>query len=178
MCTIHSYIHHTCSCDSLLYHSVRTSRSMYLVEAAAKDSHKTLTISRKLEILNKLVDAYVIRYMCSCHYHVYFFPVQTNSLIRTLLYTCWFKAVQISEGVLYSHTKSCHPKHWKTAIHYSQALRIKRICLEWKNLSSQINQLKHHLSKRGYSEHLLDSTQIEHLIPRMIAVPCAAFSRA
>ena len=30
----------------------------------------------------------------------------------------------------YLHTKSCHPKHSKTAIPYSQALRIKRICSE------------------------------------------------
>ena len=51
----------------------------------------------------------------------------------------------------YLHTKSCHPKHCKTAIPYSQALRIKRICSEWENLSLRINQLKYHLSRRGYS---------------------------
>ena len=51
----------------------------------------------------------------------------------------------------YLHTKSCHPKHCKTAIPYSQALRIKRICLERENLSLRINQLKYHLSKIGMS---------------------------
>ena len=53
--------------------------------------------------------------------------------------------------------KSCHPKHCKTAIPYSQALRIKRICSERKNLLLRRNQLKHHLSKRGCSDQLLDS---------------------
>ena len=57
----------------------------------------------------------------------------------------------------YLHTKSCHPKHCKTAILYSQALRIKRICSEWENLSLRTNQLKHHLSKREYSDELLNS---------------------
>ena len=57
----------------------------------------------------------------------------------------------------YLHTKSCHPKHCKTAIPYSQALRIKRIRLERVNLSLRTNQLKHHLSKRGESDQLLDS---------------------
>ena len=57
----------------------------------------------------------------------------------------------------YLHTKSCHPKHCKTAIPYSQALRIKRICSERENLSLRTEQLKYHLSRRGYSEQLLDS---------------------
>ena len=57
----------------------------------------------------------------------------------------------------YLYTKSCHPKHCNTAIPYSQALRIKRICLEQENLLLWTNQLKHHLSKRGYSDQFLDS---------------------
>ena len=56
----------------------------------------------------------------------------------------------------YLHTKNCHPKHCNTAILCSQALRIIRICSKRENLSLQINQLKHHLSKRGYSRQLLD----------------------
>ena len=43
----------------------------------------------------------------------------------------------------YLHTKSCHPKHCKTAIPCSQPLRIKRICSEQENLSLRTNQLKH-----------------------------------
>ena len=57
----------------------------------------------------------------------------------------------------YLYTKSCHLKHCKTAIPYTQALRITRICSEWENLLLRTNQLKHHLSKRGYSDQLLDS---------------------
>ena len=38
-------------------------------------------------------------------------------------------------------TKSCRSKHCKTAILYSQALRIKRICSEQENLSLRTNQL-------------------------------------
>ena len=57
----------------------------------------------------------------------------------------------------YLHTKSCHPKHCKIAIPFSQALRIKRICPERENLLLRTNQLKHHLSKRGYSDQLLGS---------------------
>ena len=35
------------------------------------------------------------------HNHGYLSPVRTNSLIRTLFYICWYKAVRISEGLLY-----------------------------------------------------------------------------
>ena len=42
----------------------------------------------------------------------------------------------------YLHTKSYHPKHCKTTIHYSQALIIKRICSEWENLLLRATQLK------------------------------------
>ena len=57
----------------------------------------------------------------------------------------------------YLHTKSCNPKHCKTALPHSQAFRIERICSEQENLSLRTNRLKHHLSKRGYSDQLLDS---------------------
>ena len=63
--------------------------------------YKTLTFDKELELLDKLVDAYVVRHVRSCHYHVYFLPVRTNSLIQTLLYICWYGAIQISEGLLY-----------------------------------------------------------------------------
>ena len=56
----------------------------------------------------------------------------------------------------YLHNKSCHPKHCKTAIPYSQALTIKRICSERENLLLRTNDLKHHLSEREYPEQLLD----------------------
>ena len=40
---------------------------------------------------------------------------------------------------------------------YSQALRIKRICSERENLLLRGNELKFHLSRRGYLEQVLDS---------------------
>ena len=56
----------------------------------------------------------------------------------------------------YLHTKRCHPQHCKTAIPYSQALRSKRIGSQQENLLLRTNELKSHLSKRGYSKQLLD----------------------
>ena len=65
--------------------------------------------------------------------------------------------VKLTSKHQYPHTKSSHPKHCKTAIPYSQAFRTKRICWERENLLLRTNQLKHHLSKREYSNQLLDS---------------------
>ena len=58
--------------------------------------------------------------------------------------------VKLASKHQYLHIKSCHPKHCKNIIPYSQALRINRICLERENLSLRTNQLEYHLSKRGY----------------------------
>ena len=57
----------------------------------------------------------------------------------------------------YLHINSCHPRHCKTAIPYSVALRVRRICSDEDNLSKRMNDLKQHLRQRGYPEHLLDS---------------------
>ena len=93
-----TYVHITCSYHSLLYHSVPAGSC----SEGKTIRYKTLTSDKKLELLDKLVDAHVVRCVHSCHYHVYFSPVWTNSLIRTLLYINWCKAVRISEGLLYS----------------------------------------------------------------------------
>ena len=63
----------------------------------------------------------------------------------------------------YLHTKSCHPRHCKTAIPFSQALRLRRICSEQDNLVMRSQELKHYLTKRGYPEQLLD-TEIHRAI--------------
>ena len=63
----------------------------------------------------------------------------------------------------YLHTKSCHPSHCKTAIPFSQALRLRRICSEQNNLIIRSKELKQYLVKRGYSEQLLD-TEIQRAI--------------
>ena len=57
----------------------------------------------------------------------------------------------------YLHTKSCHPRHCKTAIPFSQALRLRRICSEQDNLVTRARELKQHLMKRGYPEQTLDA---------------------
>ena len=56
----------------------------------------------------------------------------------------------------YLHENSCHPKHYKTAIPYSQAVRLRRICSEQENLMVQSQQLKQYFLKWGYLEQLLD----------------------
>ena len=63
----------------------------------------------------------------------------------------------------YLHTKSCHPGHCKTAISFSQALRLRRICSEQNNLVIRSRELKQYLRKRGYLEQLLD-TEIHRAI--------------
>ena len=45
----------------------------------------------------------------------------------------------------------------KTAIPYSQALRLQQICSEQENLMLPSQQIKQYLLKWGYSEQLLDS---------------------
>ena len=65
--------------------------------------------------------------------------------------------VKLTSKHQHLHTKSCHPKYCKTVVQYSQALRIKTICSEWENLLLRTDQLRHHLSKRGYSDQSLDS---------------------
>ena len=46
---------------------------------------------------------------------------------------------------------NCHPKHCKTAIPYSQALRLLRICLEDENFPERVRDLKKYFLKRGYN---------------------------
>ena len=55
----------------------------------------------------------------------------------------------------YLHINSCHPKHCKNAIPYSQALRLRRICSEQEDFLKRTNDLKKHLKRRGYSEQFL-----------------------
>ena len=52
----------------------------------------------------------------------------------------------------YLHQNSCHPKHCKSSIPYSQALRLRRICSDDETFYERTKELKHHLVKRGYRE--------------------------
>ena len=52
----------------------------------------------------------------------------------------------------YLHIESCHPQHCKYSILYSQALRLHRICSAQENLLKRCEELKEHLSRRGYPD--------------------------
>ncbi|XP_071504653.1 uncharacterized protein [Diadema antillarum] len=55
----------------------------------------------------------------------------------------------------YLHSASCHPRHCKTSIPYSQALRLRRICSEDSEFSFHARNLKRHLAARGYGTRRL-----------------------
>ena len=51
----------------------------------------------------------------------------------------------------YLHASSCHPKHCKTGIAYSQALRLRRICSNESDFHRHTQILAQNLVDRGYS---------------------------
>lgn len=51
----------------------------------------------------------------------------------------------------YLHSTSCHPRHCKTSIAYSQALRLRRICSNDSDFIHHSQELKKHLVSRGHS---------------------------
>ena len=51
----------------------------------------------------------------------------------------------------YLHSSSCHPRHCKIGIAYSQALRLRRICSNDNDFSHHAQKLKMHLVSRGHS---------------------------
>ena len=53
----------------------------------------------------------------------------------------------------YLHRQSCHPRHTKVTIPYSQALRLRRICSEPEEYLERTRELKCHLINRGYGEN-------------------------
>ena len=67
-----------------------------------------------------------------------------NNIIKTTLYT---KPTDKKQYLLFS---SSHPKHIKTAIPYSQALRYKRIISDDTVLSEKLQMLKLKFTSRGY----------------------------
>ena len=57
----------------------------------------------------------------------------------------------------YFHHSSCHPRHCKTGIAFSQALRLKRICTNNEDYLQHVRELKGYLVQRGYSEEEVQS---------------------
>jgi len=51
----------------------------------------------------------------------------------------------------YLAANSCHPRHCKEAIPYSQALRMRRICSSDESFNRRTTELKEHLVRRGYN---------------------------
>ena len=54
--------------------------------------------------------------------------------------------------IKYLLSDSCHPKHCKEAIAYSQALRIRRICSTDTLYRKRSSELRQHLVSRGHSK--------------------------
>ena len=84
-------------------------------------------------------------------------------LSRRCSFNCSVLQVHLEDGTIrtdlyckptdrhqYLQRKSCHPCHTKTAIPYSQALRLRRICSQDEDFECRTEQLKEHLRLRGY----------------------------
>ena len=68
-----------------------------------------------------------------------------NGTLATDLYT------KPTDTHQYLHSSSCHPRHCKSGIAYSQALRLRRICSNDTNFSQHASDLKRNLTDRGHS---------------------------
>ena len=60
------------------------------------------------------------------------------------------------ESHQYLHYNSCHTKHIKKSIIYSQTLRLKVIFSERKDLKSHVNDLKGWFLRRGYPQRKVE----------------------
>lgn len=57
----------------------------------------------------------------------------------------------------YLLTTSCHPKHCKDSIPYSQALRLRRICSKEETFQTRLEEMKQHFLHRGYNRETVES---------------------
>lgn len=71
--------------------------------------------------------------------------------VRTDLYT---KPTDTHQYLL---PTSCHPKQCTTSIPYSQSLRLRRICSRDEDFVKRSDELKTHLTTRGYEETIVDA---------------------
>ena len=71
----------------------------------------------------------------------------------------------------YLHSSSCHPRHCKTGIAYSQALRLRRICSNDSDFHRHTRVLANNLVARGYSSRQVNKSIAKaHSIPRNLAL--------
>ena len=73
-----------------------------------------------------------------------------NGRFKTDLYT------KDTDGHLYLHKSSNHPRKTKDAIPYGLGLRLKRICSTDEDYTVRRKELKDYLSKRGYNNNDLE----------------------
>ena len=57
----------------------------------------------------------------------------------------------------YLRMDSCHPFNCKASIPYSQALRLRQICLEEENFHKRTREMKKYFLQRGYDEQHLNT---------------------
>ena len=79
----------------------------------------------------------------------------SKSKISTDLY------VKDTDRHQYLHYTSSHPNHTKQSIVYSQALRIKRICSEEKDIKQHIHEMRSWFRKRAYPDKVLDEELVK-----------------
>jgi hypothetical protein len=63
--------------------------------------------------------------------------------------------IKPTNKLLYLHNTSCHPKHTKKGIIYSQAVRGKRICTTKEDLDIYLNKIAVAFINQGYDEKLV-----------------------
>ncbi|CAG2235798.1 KIF2_24 [Mytilus edulis] len=77
--------------------------------------------------------------------------VNNQGKLHTTLYT------KPTDAHLVLHYNSCHPKHQKESIPFSQALRIRRICTEINDFEFHTNLMKKHFLTQGYPCQVVES---------------------
>ena len=83
------------------------------------------------------------------HQQVNFLDVSIRTEHNTLITDLYTKPTDTHQ---YLHSTSCHPRHCKNSIAYSQALRLRHICSYDSDLSCHTQNLKMHLVSRGHSD--------------------------
>ena len=63
-----------------------------------------------------------------------------------------------TDGHLYLHNSSCHPKGVKRAVQHGTALRLRRICSSEHEFKQKSNEYKYYLVTRGHSPHEVEET--------------------
>ena len=93
----------------------------------------------------------------------HFLDVTVRKDLNTLTTDLYSKPTDTHQ---YLHSSSCHPRHCKTGIAYSQALRLRRICSNESDFRRHTRVLASNLVARGYS-----SRQVKNSIAKVYSIP-------